>query len=382
VTRMRKVVITGIGLCSGLGIGVDVFWKRLVGAESALRAMNLSRPVGRGLGAPLPSNEELPAMPKLLWSIDLALHEALIDAHLQPGDRLASAAAVVGGSNFSDNLCWAKGGDFFEPLRRILEEHDLNGPFWGLSTACASGVGAIGLACDLIKFEEEPLVLVCGYDIIDEHNYRGLASLRALSPDLIRPFDKERDGTLLGEGVGLLVLEEMGHASARGANIYAEVLGYGISNDGYHFTAPDPSGIGMRVAMQQALAEARVCPADIDHLNAHGTGTLHNDRIEAKAIHAVFGEHARFVPITSNKSAIGHCMGASGTLETIAAILSLRDQIVPPILNVETPDLDCGLDCVFNVPRLAVMEKVMCNSYGLWGCNASMVLARPKRTGS
>lgn len=372
-----EIVITGIGQCSSLADNVQEYWSALVDGRSGMQPLNVAKPMGKGLGAALPNgggDEQMPQ--RLAQAIDSSVSEALSDARLTGHAELKRQIAVVAGSNFSDVYHWCTEGDFFHPMREAIAENQLGGEFWGISTACASGVGILGLAGELIRFEGVPIVLACAYDGIYGYNYEGLASLRALSSDQIRPFDERRSGTLLGEGAGVIVLEERRHAEARGARIYAEMIGYGIANDAHHFTAPEPSGVGMRNAMSQVLAEAGIAPEDVDHLNAHGTGTPHNDRIETSAVHAIFGESAPTMPITSLKPAIGHCMGAAGILEVIAAIFSLRDQVVPPTLNSSVRAPECDLDYVFEKHRPAKMSTVMSNSYGLWGCNASVALRK------
>ena len=374
--KAKKVLVTGIGQCSSLGNGVQSFWSALLSAKSGLRTFHLEHGLRKvlAIGAPLHA-VDVTTEDKMRWFLRSSLCEALHDAGFN-GMSAIRGSAVVAGSNFGDHYQFLKHGDFFRSFRDIIEDQGFVGEFWGVSTACASGIGALGLASDLIKFGESDIVVICAYDFISPYNYLGLASLRALSSDTIRPFDRNRSGTVLGEGVAAFVLESETSAAARNVHSYGEILGYGISNDAHHFTAPEPSGMGMRIAMNQALCEAGLKTEKIDHVNAHGTGTRYNDHVETLSIHQIFGPKAVSVPITTVKTAIGHTMGAAGAFGCMATLLSLRDGMVPPILNFTESDPECDLDYVFHVSRAVPMRTAMCNSYGLWGCNASMVLGK------
>jgi 3-oxoacyl-(acyl-carrier-protein) synthase len=219
-------------------------------------------------------------------------------------------------------------------------------------------------------------VLTGGYDALSPFAWSGLSALRTMTKDEIRPFDKNRAGTLFSEGAGAILIESLSHARHRGAPILAEFLGGWLNNNAHHMTAPAKAGAGSAEVMQGALRDGGVSPDRIDHVNAHGTGTKHNDVTETQAVAAVFGDRARRIPITANKSVIGHMMGAAGSVESIASVLSLRDQVVPPTIHYETPDPDCNLDYVVNAKRDAAMSVVLSNSAGIGGCNAAVVLAR------
>ena len=364
-----------MGQWSSLGRGVSLFWERLRAGESGLAPLDIESPYGAGLGGRMAVEGATSFTERLIVAIDTVLQEALTDAAVSDSMIQTQEIAFVAGSNFSNTSEWSKSGAFFHPIKEAKKKFGLKGEFWGLSTACATGVGIIGVAQDLIRSGQMETVVVCAYDGIDAYNYQGLVSLRALTKDTIRPYDKSRDGTLLGEGVGAIVLENAGHARRRGARCHARVCGYGIANDAYHFTAPEPSGYGMRAAMTQALTDAAMSVTEVDHVNVHGTGTRHNDHIETKAIHAVFGAHAHSVTITSNKPSIGHCMGAAGILEVIASVLTIKTGVIPPTLNFREGDPDCDLDCAFNLARNRKTEVVLSNSYGLWGCNAAILLS-------
>lgn len=371
----ERVFITGLGQCSSLGAGVERFWTDLISRKSGMRLLNMDNPHGEGFGAPLTTPDELDGQGRLDWALQYAIEEAIRDASLEHGQRNRDIT-VIAASNFGDHFEMLDHGDFLKPVRTILARLGLQGEFWGISTACASGGGALGLAADLIRCEGAGKVLVCAFDIISSYNYQGLAKLRALSEDVIRPFDRNRGGTLLGEAAAALVLESESSAYSRGTVAYCELTGYGISNDGYHFTAPEPSGIGIRTAMEQALEESQMKADTVDHLNAHGTGTVHNDQIESGAVQKLFGDAAGSIPTTSIKASVGHTMGTAGALESIATVLSLRDGIVPPTLNYRERDPACDLDYVVQDPRRVAMTTAMCNSYGLWGCNASVIFSR------
>lgn len=269
---------------------------------------------------------------------------------------------------------------------QIAIHFKLKGPNFSVASACASSNHAIGIAFRTIQHGEADVIITGGAEAaITPLGVSGFASLKALSkrndaPEKAsRPFDKDRDGFVIGEGAGILVMEELSHAVARGAKIYCEVLGFGMNDDGYHITAPDPGGDGMAMTMKLALADARLKPDDISYVNAHGTSTAYNDMTETKAIKKLFGVHARKLAISSTKSMIGHLLGASGAVELIATILSIRDDIVHPTINYETPDPDCDLDYVPNKPRKMIVEKAISNSFGFGGHNATIAVGKYRK---
>jgi 3-oxoacyl-(acyl-carrier-protein) synthase len=271
---------------------------------------------------------------------------------------------------------------------RIQARWGLRGPSSTVVTACATGAQAIGDAFHAIRFGRAPL-MVAGAVESDGHPFftAGFSAMRALATDsndcpaeASRPFDKTRAGFILGEGVSMLVLEDWERARARGAKIYAEILGFGTSNDAYHPIAPHPEGIGAARAIRVALAEGGVAPNEVDHVNAHAASTPAGDLAEAVAIKAVFGEHARSIPVTSIKGAIGHCMGAAGAIEAMIAIKTVAEQCIPPTLNYRTPDPEIGLDIVHGGPRAAEVNVLTKHSFGLGGQNACLVIGRaPER---
>jgi 3-oxoacyl-[acyl-carrier-protein] synthase II len=250
-------------------------------------------------------------------------------------------------------------------------------------TACATGNHCIGSAARWIQLGQATAMLAGGSEAtITPMGVSGFNALKALSTHneeptkASRPFDMERDGFVMGEGAGIIVLEELGHALARGARIYAEYGGYGSTGDAYHMTAPSPDGEGAARCMRQAIRAAGLGPADIDYINAHGTSTKFNDSIETKAIKAVFGEHASRVAVSSTKSMTGHLLGAAGGIEAIASVLAIVHGVIPPTINLEHPDPDCDLDYVPNTARRAALRNVLSNTFGFGGANASVVFKK------
>ena len=227
---------------------------------------------------------------------------------------------------------------------------------------------------DQIRLGRADAMVAGGYDELALFSYGGLCALRAVTPEVIRPFDKRRKGTIFSEGAGVVVVEALESAEQRGATIHAEVPGHAMNNDAFHMTAPDRKGRGIQAVMQAALADAVVSPDEIDHISAHGTGTLYNDKIETACIKAVFGDDAYDIPVVSVKSEMGHTMGAAGTLEVICSILTIRHQRVPPTINLEEPDPECDLDYVPGESRAHDVRTVLCNSYGIGGTNAAIVI--------
>ena len=257
------------------------------------------------------------------------------------------------------------------------------GPNLVTTSACASGVHSIGYAYSDIKLGRADAMICGGVEsTITPMAVSGFNAMKALStrndePEKApRPFDKDRDGFVIAEGCGLLLLEELNHALDRGATIYAELCGFGASADAYHITAPDETGEGMALAMKSTLEEAEVPPSDIDHINAHGTSTYWNDICETRAIKKVFGKHAYDIPITANKSMIGHALGAAGGLESVFSVLTIYEGIIPPTINLENPDPECDLDYVPNVARKKQVNYVLCNSFGFGGTNACILFKR------
>jgi 3-oxoacyl-(acyl-carrier-protein) synthase len=414
------VVITGMGAISSLGTSADELWNRLLAGESGIRAAENLDPsiinctIRGDVDDELVPNRFLDA--KTLRNTSRfsrlgieAAGEALIDAGLldchtyQPKHSLEEAGAVIGtcGAGVHDDFldAWEsyKGrGVRGVPIHlHVSFPHNLagygihsrfgmGGPSLTLTTACATGAQAIGEAFEEVRDGNAPVMIGGATESTHHPMYAaGFAVMRALVTDsnddpaaASRPFDASRAGFVLGEGAAMLVLEDLEHALARGARIYAEVLGFGTSNDAYHPIAPLPDGTGGARAMRSALADAGIAPDEVDHVNAHAASTPAGDQAEAAAIHLVYDDRAPTIPVTSMKGALGHCMGASGALETIAAVRSLSDQIIPPTLNYETPDPDIGLDVVHGAPRPVAIDVVAKHAFGLGGQNACLILAR------
>jgi 3-oxoacyl-[acyl-carrier-protein] synthase II len=318
-----------------------------------------------------------------------ASHEAIADAHLSDA-RLASCGLVFS-TNFGGAASWeavceqAAVGEQIdsELFRQFTPEHaaeyaaermNITGPRVTLSNACSSGGNAIGLACDWLRLGRCDIVLAGGHDGLGLSSLAGLSILRTISPDLCRPFDKDRNGTIFGEGAGVLVLETEESAWRRNAKVYAEVAGWAINNNAYHLTAPDKEGAGLRAVMTAALKDANVSSDEIDYINAHGTGTQYNDLAETQAIKAVLGDRAQDVPVSSIKAATSHTMAAAGALEAIATVLAMVEGKLPPTINHQTPDPECDLDYVPNLAREAKVRIALSNSSGIGGNNASIIL--------
>jgi 3-oxoacyl-[acyl-carrier-protein] synthase II len=261
--------------------------------------------------------------------------------------------------------------------------HGAKGPNTATATACAAGAHAIG---DSFRYIErgDADVMICGgaESAITPMSVAGFASMRALSTrndepqKASRPFDAERDGFVIGEGAGIIILEELEFAKARGAKIYAEIVGYGMSGDAFHITAPDETGSGPRRVMQKAIKDAGITPEQIGYINAHGTSTPYNDKFETMAIKQVFGDYAYNLPVSSTKSMTGHALGAAGGIEAVFSVLALHDKVLPPTINYEFPDPDCDLDYIPNEPRNAEVEYVLSNSFGFGGTNACLIFKR------
>ncbi|HVO20828.1 MAG TPA: beta-ketoacyl-[acyl-carrier-protein] synthase family protein [Anaeromyxobacter sp.] len=403
----RRVAVTGRGVATAAGTELDPFWASLMAGKSHLGPLRSF--ACKGMEEYLTGSEvELPAEDALPADIDpnrarsrcaelalAAARRAVRDAAL-PADPAVRArtAALVGSTmaeerqvtDLTDRLV-AQAPDAVDPsfLSRadnhrlaalLAREHGLGGPSLVSTTACSSGNAALAMAFDLVAEAQADLAVVAGADTFTRAVYTGFLRLGALSKSFCRPFDKRRDGVTFGEGAGALVLEALDHARARGAPVHAEVAGYGVSNDAYHITAPEPSGDGFARAMRQALASSGVSPGEVDYVSAHGTGTPYNDLCETKAMKAVFGAAAVGIPISSLKSMLGHTNGAASAIEAVACVLALQRQAVPPTANLTEPDPECDLDYVPGVGRPRKVETCLNLSAGFGGFNVCLVLRR------
>lgn len=327
-------MITGAGAVSAAGRGADALWRSVVAPRSHLAPSaraDLAPFAGCVFGEISPAS----AAPELL-----AASEAIAAAGLGPGD-LPEQAGIVYGTCLG---AWSAGAadPFSSPARRVAERFGLRGGVSTVSTACSSGAGAIAEACARIRGGFDDLVLAGGGDVLSPFVVSGFAALQALTSSGVRPFDRRRDGLALGEGSGLLVLEDFERARRRGATVLAEILGCGLAADAHHMTSPAPRGEGLARAARAALAEARLQPRDVGFVNAHGTGTPLNDRAEAAAIVAVLGEAAVDVPVNAIKPVVGHTLGAAAALEAIVCVRALRDRVIPPTLGCEEIDPECA----------------------------------------
>jgi 3-oxoacyl-[acyl-carrier-protein] synthase II len=259
---------------------------------------------------------------------------------------------------------------------RVAERFGFSGPKFTITTACSSSATAIGYGADLIRSGKSKAVLCGGSEALTELTFGGFSSLKAMDPSPCKPFDRKRAGMSLGEGAGILVLEDFDEATQRGVRIYAEFLGYGIGGEAYHITAPEPTGTNEARIMKEALEESGLASTEVDYINAHGTGTPLNDKVETLSIRNAFGERAYSIPISSIKSSVGHCLGAAGAIEAIASILSMVHQFIPPTLNHQEGDEDCDLDYVPGKAREKEVKVVLSNSFAFGGNCTTLILGK------
>jgi 3-oxoacyl-[acyl-carrier-protein] synthase II len=415
---MRRVVVTGLGLVTPLGGDVETSWRNLIAGKSgagpitkfdasdqkctiACEVKPADHEYGFDPGKRVDHKVQRQVDPFIVYGIDAA-GQALEDAGLTEMDEVTRLRAGVSiGSGIgglpgieSESLLLAeKGPGRVSPhfvhgrlinliSGQVSIKYGLMGPNHAVVTACSTGAHSIGDAARMIRDDDADIMLAGGAEAtICPIGIAGFAQARALNmsyndrpEQASRPYDKDRDGFVMGEGAGVVVLEEYEHARARGAKIYAEVVGYGLSGDAYHVTAPHPEGSGAYRSMEMALKKAGMTPADIDYINAHGTSTM-ADTIELGAVRRLFGDAIGTVSMSSTKSAIGHLLGGAGAVEAIFCILAIRDQIVPPTLNLDNPDEGTeGVDLVPHVAKRREVKAVLNNSFGFGGTNASLVM--------
>ncbi|MDR7570489.1 MAG: beta-ketoacyl-ACP synthase II [Armatimonadota bacterium] len=408
----RRVVVTGIGVVTPIGIGKDRFWNALMEGRSGVRpiqSFDASRYPTRIAAEVLDfdpldwmDRKEAKRNDRFVQFAIAATRMALEDARFRVTRENADRVGVVIGSGIGGAITWeeqhkvllTRGPDrvspFFIPMLIINMAAGAvsiltgaRGPNTAPVTACATGGHAIGDAFRLIQRGEADVVIAGGTEAaITELSIAGFCAMRAMStrneePEkAVRPFDAQRDGFVMGEGAGIVILEEMEHALRRDARIYCELVGYGMSADAYHITQPDPEGEGAALAMARCLRDAELRPEEVDYINAHGTSTPYNDKYETLAIKRVFGEHAYRLAVSSTKSMTAHLLGAAGGVELIACVLALWHQVLPPTINYEVPDPDCDLDYVPNRPRPAEVRVAMSNAFGFGGHNASLAVRR------
>ena len=418
---MRRVVVTGLGMVTPLGSGVEHVWSRLIAGDSGAAKVTSFEtedlackiacqiPLGDGTDgtfnpdAYMEVKEQRKVDPFIVYAI-AAAHQALDDADWHPtshedqcatGVLVGSGIGGIGGIYDASSTLHEKGprrvSPFFIPGRiinlasgQISIAHGLKGPNHAVVTACSTGAHAIGDAARLIAFGDADVMVAGGAESpVNRLSLAGFAACRALSTGYndeptraSRPYDSGRDGFVMGEGAGVVVLEEYEHAKARGAKIYAEIVGYGLSGDAYHITSPSPDGDGAFRCMTAAVKRAGIAPGEIDYINAHGTSTPMGDELELKAVERLLGDAAAKASMSSTKSAIGHLLGAAGAVEAIFSILTIRDGVLPPTLNLDNPSVETQIDLVPHEAKRKRVDVALSNSFGFGGTNASLVMRR------
>jgi len=418
---MRRVVVTGMGMVTPLGCGVEPTWKRLIAGESGAQvvdrfdisdvAAKVACMIPRGDGSNgtynadqwMESKEQRKVDDFIVYAM-AAARQALDDANWHPtekDDQVATGVMIGSGIGGIEGIAETaivlkergprRVSPFFIPGRIInlasgyvSIEHSLKGPNHAVVTACSTGAHAIGDASRLIALGDADVMVAGGAESpVNRISLAGFAALRALSTAFndqparaSRPYDKDRDGFVMGEGAGAVILEELEHAKARGAKIYAEVIGYGLSGDAYHITAPTPDGDGAFRCMSMAIKRAGIAPKDIDYINAHGTSTPLGDEIELGAVQRLVGDAGKRISMSSTKSCIGHLLGAAGAVEAIFSILAIRDRIAPPTINLDNPSVETDIDLVPHKARQRNIDIALSNSFGFGGTNASLIFRR------
>ena len=408
----RRVVITGVGLVTAVGVGTRETWSCLVKGKSGVGPITrfdtsdfparIAAEVKSFDPAVFVEKKDVKKMDTFIHYAMAAAEFAMKDSELKIEGSEGEKVGVIIGSGIGgfgtierEHEVLLKEGPrrispFFIPSSivnlaagQVSIRYGARGPNSAPCTACSAGTHAVGDSFKIIQRSDADVMIAGGSEAaITPMGVGGFAALKALSTrneeptKASRPFDRERDGFVVGEGAGVLILEELEHALRRGASIHAEIVGYGMSGDAYHLTAPCIDGDGAVRVMRRTLADAAVAPDEVNYINAHGTSTPPNDRIETMAIRSVFGEHASKLAISSTKSMIGHLLGAAGAVEAGVTALTIRDQIIHPTINQEVPDPECDLDYVPNVARRAAIRYALSNSFGFGGTNASILLKR------
>jgi 3-oxoacyl-[acyl-carrier-protein] synthase II len=419
--NMRRVVVTGLGMVSPLGCGVEVTWKRLLEGKSGAKKVDtfevsdlrcqIAHVIPKGDGSDGTFNRDQWMEPKESRKVDdfilygvTAATQALEDAGWKPtktedqertGVLIGSGIGGIEGIAETAITLKEKGprrvSPFFIPGRLInlasgyvSIQHGLKGPNHAVVTACSTGAHAIGDAARLISLGDADVMVAGGTESpVGRMALAGFSAMHALSSGYndqptkaSRPYDKDRDGFVMGEGAGVVVLEEYEHAKARGAKIYGEVIGYGLSGDAYHITSPAPEGEGGGRAMAAAVKRAGIAPSEIDYINAHGTSTPMGDELELTAVTKLLGNAAGKISMSSTKSSIGHLLGAAGSVEAIFSLLAMRDQIAPATLNLDNPSVETPIDLVPHMPKKREINTVLSNSFGFGGTNASLIFRK------
>ncbi len=408
----RRIVVTGLGILTPVGNDVSSTWDAVCNGKSGIRpitSIDVSEFSTRFGGFIKDFESDLYLEKKEARRMDVFMHygiaagvQAFNDSGIEDSEfnperfGVAIGSGIGGITSIEDNALLIKESGprkvspFFVPgsiinmiAGNLSIRFGLRGPNIAVVTACTTGTHNIGLAANMISNNQADVMLVGGAEMATSPvGLGGFCAARALStrnddPELAsRPWDKDRDGFVLSDGAGVMVLEELEHAKARGARIYAELSGFGMSGDAYHMTSPSPGGEGAALCMSNALKSAQIDPTEIDYINAHGTSTVAGDVAESQAIKSVFGDHAHKLCVSSSKSMIGHLLGASGAAEAIISVLSLRDQIIPPTINLDNVDEECDLDYVPHTAREQKLDTVLSNSFGFGGTNGSLIFKR------
>jgi 3-oxoacyl-[acyl-carrier-protein] synthase II len=411
----RRVVVTGIGLVSSLGIGTAATWDALLSGTSGVTritrfdvsayAAQIAAEVKGFDPLQFIEKKEVKKMDLFIQYAIAASQFAMDDSRLQITDALAPEVGAFIGSGIggfitieAEHSKLLEGGPrkvspFFIPSAiinlaagQVSIRFGAKGPNLATCTACSASAHAVGESYEIIKRGDATAMIAGGSEAaITPMSVGGFGQLRALSTrnddpaGACRPFDRDRDGFIIGEGAGVIILEELEHAVARGATIYAEMVGYGSSGDAYHMTAPSEDGDGARRSMSMAVRKAGIDPAEVDYINAHGTSTPHNDRLESMAIKRAFGDHAARLVISSTKSMTGHLLGGAGGLEAGITALAVHHQIAPPTINLDHPDEECDLDYVPHTSRTMKIRYALSNSFGFGGTNASLLFKKFER---
>lgn len=410
--EQRRVVVTGMGCITPLALDVEEYWTALRNGVSGVGRIthfdtteyttSIAAEVKDFDPEQYMDRKDARRMDRFVQFSVAASKLAIQDSGLEITDANASRVGVLIGSGIGGTSTWEeqhktlieKGprrvSPFFVPMLisdmasgMVSILFGAKGPNLAVVTACATATHAIGMAARIIQRGEADVMIAGGSEAaITPMAVAGFCAARALStrnddPEgASRPFDLNRDGFVMGEGAGTMIVEALDHALARGAKIWGEIIGFGMSGDAYHITAPAPGGEGAVSSMSSALSDAGIRPEDVDYINAHGTSTAENDRTETSAVKTVFGDHAYKIPVSSTKSMTGHLLGAAGAVEGIACLCAIRDGIIPPTINYETPDPECDLDYVPNTAREADVRIAMSNSFGFGGHNATLLFAK------
>ena len=415
---MRRVVVTGMGLVTPLGVGVEHNWRGITGGKSgigAIQAFDVSDlpakiagqvPLGDSADGKFNADDYMPPKDQrrvddfIVYAMGAAV-QAVEDAGWEPDDEyelertgvmigsgIGGLQSIYDGSTLINDRGPRRIGPYFIPSALInlasgfvSIRYGFKGPNHAVVTACSTGAHAIGDAARMVMLDDADVMVAGGTEAaVCRIGLAGFAAAKALSThyndtpeQASRPYDKGRDGFVMGEGSGVVVLEEYEHAKARGANIYAEIIGYGMSGDAHHITAPAPDGSGGFRSMRAALKRAELNPEDIDYVNAHGTSTPLGDEIELGAVKRLFGDHAYELAMSSTKSAIGHLLGAAGSVEAIYSILAIQNNVVPPTLNLDDPSDSCDIELVPHTAQERKVQRALSNSFGFGGTNASLI---------